>query len=144
MVELPSFHDGHLDGFITTGKAIALYLRNVAGQKYTLLSKDLRLFRGDNFRAGNILFDVTVRKASELVPSEIAQLLDLTDDHARAFDHEQWLRKARQDVVLLVESTASYGAECRAVCADIALSRVSSAVDRVSVRRSSGESFAAK
>ena len=122
MGELPSFHDGYLDGFITTGELVALYLRNAAGQKYTLTLKDLRAFRGDGFRAGNILFDVTVRNASALVPPEITELLDLSAVHARTFDYQQWLRKAREDVLLLVESTASYGAEFRALCTNIELS----------------------
>ena len=77
MTDLPSFHDGHLDGFITTGKTVSLYLRTQAGLKFTLLLREPTVFRGNNFREGNILFDVTVRDTSGLVPSEIAELLEL-------------------------------------------------------------------
>ena len=122
MTDLPSFHDGHLDGFITTGKTVSLYLRTQAGLKFTLLLREPTVFRGNNFREGNILFDVTVRDTSGLAPSEIAELLELSEVHARVFDYEQWLSKAGENSLLLVESTPSYGGEFRAVCANIQLS----------------------
>jgi hypothetical protein len=101
---------------------VSLYLRTQAGHKFTLLLGEPMVFRGSDFREGNILFDVKVRDASGLAPAEIAELLELSEVHAKVFDYERWLSKARENSLLLVESTPSYGGEFTAVCANIQLS----------------------
>ena len=95
----PSFHDGVLDGLLTSQSGpVRVFLRTVRGEKFTLLLEDVLMLTLNEFREGNIIFGVDFLDPSQLDPSAVGDC-----------DLAAWIEKAREKQLRALQISASYG-----------------------------------
>ena len=95
----PSFHDGFLDGLLTSQSGpVRVFLRTMRGEKFTLLLEDVLMLTLNEFREGNIIFGVDFLDASQLDPSAVGDC-----------DLAAWIEKAREKQLRALQISASYG-----------------------------------
>jgi hypothetical protein len=71
----------------------------------------------DDFKEGNIIYDVVVREGDELTRRDIVQLYGFTEE-AKA---ELKLQKVKLDGLVVMEISPSYGASCLILAGSVAL-----------------------
>jgi hypothetical protein len=112
MDDLPDMHDGFFDGLWTSeNKKAYLFLRTYTGGRSTLVLKDLERIDVSNFKAGNIIFDVVFVDSGELTVEHIQQLYQFSDSGKA----QQFLEKAQDRGLRLLQVNPSYGADCTAL-----------------------------
>jgi hypothetical protein len=111
MVNLPDFHDGYLDGILVSGRSARLFLRTVDGPLFTLLLHQVEALRADDFRQGNIIFEVNLLNLGQINESFVFQLYDYGDYHKDKFVLADWKTQATQKGLSGLEITTSYGCE---------------------------------
>ena len=92
--ELPGFHDGFLDGLLSLGSEARMLLRKECGEKFTLVLRDVEALQGDNFRQGNIIFDVVFLGPDELELSDVSELYEFSQEWMKTFSLAEWSEKA--------------------------------------------------
>jgi hypothetical protein len=111
---LPDIHDGFFDGLcVSEEKTAHLFLRTNAGQRSTVVLKDVERMSVSNFRQGNIIFDVVLVEPASLTIAHIEQVHQLQPSQAELA--QQLLEKAQQRRLLALEINPSYGAEFTAL-----------------------------
>jgi hypothetical protein len=107
-MNIPSFHDGHFDGFrIGPNKKVDFFLRTHDGESLTLALQGVDALALSEIKQGNIVFDLVFRSGEQLTTSDIEALFDVGVDAPQA----STLLKAKRDMGLqLLELNASYGA----------------------------------
>lgn len=109
MKRLADMHDGFFDGlWMSENKSVYLFLRTSAGERSTVVLKDVKRMDVSHFKAGNIVFDVVVVDSDKLTADHIEQLCQFSDTEKL---HE-FLRKARERGLRVLEVNPSFGAEC--------------------------------
>lgn len=104
---LPDFHDGHLTGIIVGDGSADLLCSTVHGDKYTWHLFGVQRLRADNFRQGNIIFEIILHQKD--FPSNLVKT-------AFGYDREDepaWLAaeilKLRDERGMVLEVGSSYG-----------------------------------
>lgn len=105
---LPDIHDGFFDGLWISGdKGVHLFLRTYAGERSTVVLKDVERMNVSNFRQGNILFDIVLVRPDKLTIALIQQLYQ----PSQAETAHDLLTKAQQRGLSALVINPSYGAE---------------------------------
>ena len=105
----PNFHDGHFDGlWLEPSNVVFLFLRTSDRRPYTISLQGVHGMTLSDVKAGNIIFDLVFRSASELTSSDVAILYDLDENSEQATK----LRNSKRETKLqILELNATYGAQ---------------------------------
>ena len=68
----PDFHDGLLEGLLVSGSSAKVFLKTVAGERFTLVLEGVKQLRAQNFHEGNIVLSVDFIQPEQLSPELIA------------------------------------------------------------------------
>jgi hypothetical protein len=126
----PNLHDGFLDGILLAGENRAtVLLRTVAGQSFSMQIIGVEALVCNDFRQGNIIFDVQIVSrvvASEdtlghlFVPPHPDAALEFHDEHKRFLGRQ--ISRIKDGELKLVSIESSYGCNLKALCQDITIS----------------------
>ena len=113
------FHDGWVDGVWTEGergRRVHIYLRTVDNERFTATIDGVVALNVSGFRAGNIIFDVSVFDPGEVTPEHIEELYDLPlEGEAKSKMRSVLLEKVRAEKLIVLRISPSYGATCAAL-----------------------------
>jgi hypothetical protein len=115
MSSLPDFHDGFVDGVLLSKSDARILLRTVNGDRFTLILNELEALRVDDFRKGNIVFEVVFLMPRQLDSSFVFEVYGYSDEGKRTFVLGEWAEKAAQKVLTAIEITPSYGCTILAI-----------------------------
>ena len=105
---LPDIHDGFFDGlWISGNKSVHLFLRTEAGERSTVVLKDVERMSVSNFLQGNIFFDLVLVQPDRLSIALIEQLYQPANTEMA----HDLLTKAQQRGLSALIINPSYGAE---------------------------------
>jgi hypothetical protein len=106
---LPNFHDGHFEGFlIGPNKSARLFLRTVDEKSLILTLEGVQALALSNVKAGNIILDLVLRGAEEIIQSDLAKLYDLIANDPQCLIQ---LSNLRGTSLQILEINPSYGAQ---------------------------------
>jgi len=111
------FHDGFVDGLLLDGYGVRLYLSTDEKQSFVLAVDDVRSLRLNDFREGNIIFDVVVRDGDEVTLSDMVELYGFSDEAKAVLK----LGETHREGLIVVEVNPSYGASCLILAASVNL-----------------------
>ena len=111
MKVLSEFHDGSVDGVLLDGTNAFLFLSTWNKDRVVMELHDLRSLRMDDFRQGNILFDVRVREGNEITQDDSEHLFGFSDEAKAA----KKLAEVHEEKLVVVEMNPSYGASFLAI-----------------------------
>jgi hypothetical protein len=87
-----------------------VFLSTLEKERFTAVAEGVVAISAEGFRVGNIIFDVIARNRDEIVSRDVAELYDLQEGLAGESQSAQLLGEARQDGLILLAITPSYGA----------------------------------
>jgi hypothetical protein len=109
MAEIPDMHDGFFDGlWISEDQNAYLFLRTEAGERATLVLKNVERIHVANFKTGNIIFNLSFL---ELTIECIQQLYGFRD----LGKAQEFFKKTQERELRVLEIVPSYGATCTAL-----------------------------
>jgi hypothetical protein len=117
MKNFSQFHDGYLDGLFLHGSAASIFLSTASKQAFVLQVSGVRSLKVDNFRQGNIIFDVLVRDGAELTVDDVKQFFEFKDE-AKSLEKLEHLRHGG---LVVLEINPSYGAACSILAESVEL-----------------------
>lgn len=112
---LDQFHDGYFDGVRTKGRLggrVDLYLRTANNEQFTATIDGVVALNVSGFRAGNIIFDVSIFGHDEVTPEHIENLYELPNGDAGLKMQSKLLEKVRTEELMVLQIDSSYGATC--------------------------------
>ena len=132
-MEIPSFHDGYVTSIVLGEKAATLGLRQCDGPDYELVLAGVEALEVDDFRQGNIIFEVGVITGRD--PDDGAPIEELLErlfpgPHAQSAKHyheshstflAERIARIASGEAALVTITPSYGCDLVAYCASAVL-----------------------
>jgi hypothetical protein len=98
-----------MDGIFISDASAYLFLRTVDKQPYTLQLEGVEALRADNFRQGNIIFELNVSTVDQLDESFVFQLYEYSVQRKESFVLEEWRASALHKGLSGFEMTSSYG-----------------------------------
>jgi hypothetical protein len=112
-LKAPDLHDGQLTG-ISMGddETLTLYCSSVGGGSCTLRIPNVTRLRADNFREGNVIFEVNVYEGEECPEALVGRLYNEGQNGGNLASHMLEIRQKRW---ALFELTSSYGCELLAL-----------------------------
>jgi hypothetical protein len=111
MSEYDVFHDGFVEGFLIKDSQLIIFLRTWDKKLFALIADDVEGMRADNFKEGNIIFDIVVRQGLGLIRGD----MDGYDFVASSLGESQRtaaLERSRSENRLALEISSSYGCTC--------------------------------
>jgi hypothetical protein len=117
MKKFAQFHDGFMDGVLIEGTKATVFLSTEQRETFALNLEGVLSVKIDDFKEGNIIYDVVVREGDELTRRDIVQLYGFTEE-AKA---ELKLQKVKLDGLVVMEISPSYGASCLILAGSVAL-----------------------
>jgi hypothetical protein len=106
---LPDFHDGDFDGLrLGLNGTVYLFLRTSDQRRYTVCLRGVQALTLSDVKAGNIILDLVLRRASELTSSDVAELYHLDENSERV---AKILHSTREKELCILELNATYGAQ---------------------------------
>jgi len=111
------FHDGSFDGVLLNGMGAQFFFRTREKQSFVLRVSGLKSLRLNDFRQGNIIFDVLLREGTEVNLSDIVELYGFTDEDKAALK----LEEAHREALVVLEINPSYGASCQLLATSVVL-----------------------
>lgn len=106
------FHDGSIDALWFDGDRFHISLTTAERDTFAMVAEGVAALSADAFRKGNIVFDVLTRTHEELTPSDIETVYELRDGDAGRDDCVKLLAKARDQKLMVLEISPSYGGTC--------------------------------
>lgn len=117
MTDFTIFHDGFFDGILIPEKSRALlFLRTRRGEKWTLFLAGVAQLKLWDFREGNIIFDITVRRGAQIAIADVYELHGFKDAEAAGEWGEKISERIYRQNLVLLQISSSYGAQCMALC----------------------------
>jgi len=112
MLSYNQFHDGFFDGLLIRQDSVDVFLTTYQKEGFCLLAAGVVALAADGLRAGNIIFDVECRSASEFTLNDIREVyrLDMSpqdDTHA-----QNALAKAERERLSMLTIGPTYGGGC--------------------------------
>lgn len=113
---LHHLHDGFVDGILLSGKEATVLLRTVSGETFDMKLSDVEYLKADDFLQGNIILQVVLHTGD--CPADLlASLCALSPYDPGAGDFLLRLQaRVRDEQMVLVEITPSYGCSLLALC----------------------------
>lgn len=111
----PNFHDGFVDGLLTSGRETSVFLRTVNGEKFTVVLHGVENLVLNDFRQGNIILSVDWLDPVEIHDSSIRDFSHLNDEAMTDAVRERWIEETKGKKLLAVEIMPSYGANLVAI-----------------------------
>ena len=111
----PELHDGFLRGItVSPSKTLTVACSTLSGENVELVLEDVVRLRADNFREGNIIFEVRLLRGSACSPELVRKVFNYSDEEAarllprdmRTIANESWN---------LIAIDSSYGCELVAI-----------------------------
>ena len=100
-------HDGSLDGLVLTPeKALEISFTTVPGDKVTLRLNGLVRLKAEDFREGNTVLDVEIKRGESIERSTIAAAIGEKEDHPFV---QKLCDQARAEGWATVDVSSSYG-----------------------------------
>jgi hypothetical protein len=128
-LSLPNFHDGYLTGVQLADEQATLFLRRSNGVDSILNLHGLKVLQMEDFREGNIIFDVEVITGTEPKDASLLNRLfpaphpsaasTFHDSHAACLAGHMAGIVAGETALIVV--TPSYGADLVALCGSVTL-----------------------
>ena len=110
MTGLPNLHDGFFDGlWLSANKSVRLFVRTLAGERFTIVLTDVEALNINGLKAGNIIFDLVLIAPDKLSMEDITQVYDLKPHEAEMA--RKLLNKAQRQSLSALEMSTSCGAE---------------------------------
>jgi hypothetical protein len=105
------FHDGFVDGLLIRESQVIIFIRAENNEEFALVADDVTRMRVDRLLEGNIIFDIVMRRGSELTRSDmdVYGFAASPDGEKQAND---WLERLRIENRVALEINPSYGCEC--------------------------------
>ena len=119
--ELDQFHDGSFQGFWIDGGTAHLQLVTDGKEPFTAVARGVVALSAGGFRAGSIVFEVTIREGEEISLDDIKQMHDLMEGPGGEAQGIAHLDKARRQALVLFEVSSSYGATCMLLAQSVEL-----------------------
>src|SRR5262249_53568780 len=127
----PNLHDGFVDGVVLEGeKRVAVSLRDVSGQVFSMRLIEVEALVCNEFRQGNIILDITIFSGIAPDDDALGSLFGSPHPSVAREHHEQHKRllqdrsdKIRKGVLKLVSIEPSYGCSLTALCGEVIISR---------------------
>jgi hypothetical protein len=122
----PKLHDGYLLGLELDEGALRVRMRDIAGQAFTMRLKGLERLLSNEFREGNIIFDIQIVCGFKPDISYVRRLLGelhssagspYREQHERAI--EDRMQEVTEGKLTLVVIEPSYGCELVALCREV-------------------------
>jgi hypothetical protein len=63
--DLKQFHDGFVDGFLIRESSVIVFLSTMEKEPFVIVASEVERMQADDFRQGNIIFDVLTRNLAE-------------------------------------------------------------------------------
>lgn len=115
MIDQIDFHDGYVDGLLISGPSIRIFLRTVDEKRFTLILSQVETLRAEDFRQGNIIFELNLLSVDELDSAFIFEAYDYSEELKRAFIMNTWVEGAKKKGLQAIEITPSYGCSIAAL-----------------------------
>jgi hypothetical protein len=107
-VDLPKFHDGSVNGIVLVpSNEVHVFLSEESRQQYVLILKGVEHLRADNFREGNIVLDLCVRRGNQIAREHVSPFLK--SDAGDSGYAERLLARVQNAGLFVVEINPSYG-----------------------------------
>lgn len=105
----PNFHDGFVDGVLTSKSEARVFLRTANEEKFTLILHDVETLLVKGFRQGNIILGVDFLEIEQFKPDFIFEAYEYNDVYIKQFVLGDWVTKAREKNLRGIEISPSYG-----------------------------------
>src|SRR5437868_3537213 len=117
MSDWVDFHDGYVDGVLVSeaDSNAHIYLRTVAKEKFVLTLHEVDVLRLEDFRQGNIIFEVQLLSLDQIDAQFVLHAYDYSDVSKDRFDFNAWIETARRKGLRGLEITPSYGCSMSAL-----------------------------
>jgi hypothetical protein len=115
MKKFDQFHDGYLDGLLIEGPEATVFLSTEQRVPFVLEIGNLLSLKAGEFRQGNIIYDVLVRDAGEITVQDMIEFFEFKD----VLKAQKKLEEARQQNLLVLDITPSYGASCQILASSV-------------------------
>jgi hypothetical protein len=112
MKKYSEFHDGWFEGLWINDEAAHVFLSTEGRERFVVVAETVEALYADGIRAGNIILDVLLRDAAEVLLSDIQTLYQLPTGPVGETQGADLLEKARRGEGRLLEINPSYGASC--------------------------------
>jgi len=117
------FHDGAFKGiFIADKKTVHLFVRDVRNQTYTVTLGGVEKLKMWDVFEGSIILGLELQETHRLTERDIEEVYGPFDDDRRDKLIPKLLLAAKQGHMKLFQMSASYGAQCVALCATVEIS----------------------
>lgn len=111
-----ALHDAELFGILSCpNRRVSILARDIHGKIYCLALLGVERFRGDDFRDGNIILDITVETGADVNREYIAYTFDIDISAGNTF-LDNIIRKFNLGELILVRLDPSYGCSFSCVC----------------------------
>lgn len=126
-------HDSLFTGIMILGTAendkrtdIQLCFTSVKGESFQIILRNIQMFKCDNFREGNTVFEIRELKAEEVSRHSLERLACHDDiEYVRGLGEERLTKETEQisDIIRsgmkYIEMGSSYGADILAICENV-------------------------
>jgi hypothetical protein len=115
MKTLGDFHDGCLEGFWIDDPVVHIFLKigyekTDGSERFAIVADGVAALGASDFRKGHIILDVQTKTHEELTSEDIRLLYDVREGDAGEKQCHNLLEKAREQQLMALEITPSYGA----------------------------------
>lgn len=116
----PALHDGLVRGLLLCkDKRLLLPVETSDGSRFCLVMHGVDRLRADDFRQGNIILSIDVSTGDQLTLDDVAFAFDVDADQSSFL--QRTMDRLRNDGLMLVRISPSYGASAVCVCSDLSL-----------------------
>jgi len=116
-----TFHDGQVEGWsLLPNKSLRIDIADVTGGKFSMFLQNVRSFKGNNFREGNIILDVEIVRNADPGIDRLRSLFDLEPTASPAF-LLIGMRQVQEGELTFVAINPSYGCEISALCENVTI-----------------------
>lgn len=121
MLVSPKLHDAKLWKIeLNEPSTVILGFRDQAGLVYYMTLLSVEYFKCDDFREGNIVFEVTEADPAHIDMPALRRLLHLRENETTQ-QLQNIINELRSRTKKLIQLTPSYGSEITCICADFSL-----------------------
>jgi len=120
-LDLQQFHDGFLDGFLIRESSVLVFLSTLEKEPYVIVANEVDRMKADDFREGNIIFDVITKQGDELSVADIESLYGTQAGETGELQARKILERVTREGRMVLEINPSCGCECRLIAKSVGL-----------------------